>query len=189
MAELTKRERQPFCPFPPNFLWGAATAAYQIEGAVNEDGRSPSVWDTFSRRPGATAFDQTGDRATDHYHRYREDVALMRDIGLKAYRFSASWSRIFPDASGVPNPKGLDFYKRLTDELRDAGIQPWLTLFHWDLPQWAEDKYGGWELKDCAKAFADYAAYRGRASRRSAQRHLHDQRVFVLSGQSLSARR
>lgn len=151
--------RQPFCPFPAGFLWGVSTAAYQIEGAASEDGRGPSVWDTFTRRPGAILQDHNGDHATDHYHLYRQDVALMREIGLKAYRFSASWSRVFPDASGVPNPKGLDFYRRLTDELLAANIQPWLTLFHWDLPQWAEDKYGGWESKDCAKAFADYAAY------------------------------
>ena len=158
-AAVTPRQRRPFCPFPDGFLWGAATAAYQIEGATDAEGRTPSVWDTFSRKPGTTAFDQTGDRGTDHYYRYREDVALMKQIGLKAYRFSSAWPRIFPDAGGVPNPKGLDFYKRLIGELRAADIQPWLTLFHWDLPQWAEDKYGGWESKDCAKAFADYAAY------------------------------
>jgi beta-glucosidase len=148
-----------FCPYPQDFLWGAATAAYQVEGAVREDGRTPSVWDTFSHRPGAVAFDQNGDRATDHYHRYPEDVALMKRLGLQAYRFSVSWSRIFPEANCVPNPKGLDFYKRLVDELRAADIQPWMTLFHWDLPQWAEDRFGGWESRDCARMFADYAGY------------------------------
>src|SRR5687767_11735458 len=97
-----------FCPFPKDFLWGAATAAYQVEGAARADGRSPSVWDTFSSRPGAIAMDHNGDVATDHYHRFKEDVALMKEIGLKAYRFSVSWSRVFPDAGGKPNPKGLD---------------------------------------------------------------------------------
>ena len=147
----------PFAPFPKDFLWGSATASYQVEGAAVEDGRTPSVWDTFCRRPGAIAMDRNGDIATDHYHRYKQDVALMKSLGLKAYRFSASWSRILP-ARGTLNEKGLDFYKRLTDELLAAGIQPWLTLFHWDLPQWAEDHYKGWESLDCAKDFADYAA-------------------------------
>src|SRR4051812_13279079 len=111
-----------YCEFPGGFLWGAATAAYQVEGAANEDGRAPSVWDTFCRtRPGAIALDHTGDVAVDHYHRYREDVALMKDLGLKGYRFSVSWPRIFPDDSGRPNPKGIDFYNRLIDELLRAG--------------------------------------------------------------------
>ena len=149
-----------FCQFPSGFLWGAATAAYQIEGAVREDGRGPSVWDTFCHsRPGAVAQNHNGDVAVDHYHRYKEDVALMKELGLKAYRFSVAWSRIFPDASGKPNSKGLDFYSRLIDELLRAGIQPWMTLFHWDLPQWCEDKFRGWETRDCAKAFAEYAGY------------------------------
>jgi beta-glucosidase len=153
---------QPFCPFPPDFLWGAATAAYQVEGAVADDGRTPSVWDTFSHTPGATAMDHTGDRATDHYHRYPQDVALMKELGLKAYRFSIAWSRIFPSAAGPANPRGIDFYSRLVDELLAAGIQPWATLFHWDLPQWAEDEFRGWESKQCAQRFADYAAYIGK---------------------------
>jgi beta-glucosidase len=152
-----------FCQFPKDFLWGAATAAYQVEGAANEDGRSPSVWDTYSHtRPGAIAMDHNGDRSTDHYHRYKEDVALMKQLGLKAYRFSVSWSRIFPDDSGKPNQKGVDFYKRLIDELQTAGIQPWMTLFHWDLPQWCEDKWRGWEGKECATAFAEYASFIGK---------------------------
>jgi beta-glucosidase len=149
---------KPFCPFPKDFIWGAATAAYQIEGAASEDGRSPSVWDTFARRPGAIAMDQTGDRAVDHYHLYKDDVALIRRLGIKAYRFSASWSRIVPSGRGSINEKGLDFYERLVDELLSADVQPWLTLFHWDLPQWAEDQYRGWESKQCAGDFADYAA-------------------------------
>ncbi|HEX4084924.1 MAG TPA: GH1 family beta-glucosidase [Chthoniobacteraceae bacterium] len=157
---------QNYCPFPTGFLWGAATAAYQLEGAAQEDGRGPSVWDVFSRRPGAIAMDHNGDRSTDHYHRYKEDVALMKELGLKAYRFSVSWSRIFPDGVGKPNPAGLDFYQRLVDELLAAGIQPWMTLFHWDLPQALEDRFGGWESKDCAQAFADYTSY--------TVSHLHD---------------
>jgi beta-glucosidase len=148
---------KPFCPFPQDFLWGAATAAYQVEGAAREDGRGPSVWDTFCRRPGAVALDHNGDVATDHYHRYKQDVGLMTDLGLKAYRFSVSWSRIFPDDTGRPNPDGLDFYDRLVDELRANDIQPWMTLFHWDLPQWCEDRFHGWESKECARAFAEYA--------------------------------
>ena len=150
---------KPYCQFPSDFLWGAATASYQVEGAASEDGRAPCVWDTFARRPGAVAMDHNGDRATDHYHRFKEDVGLMKQLGLKAYRFSTAWPRMFPEPGGKPNPKGLDFYKRLVDELLAAGIQPWMTLFHWDLPQWCEDKYRGWESKDCARDFADYAGY------------------------------
>lgn len=148
---------KPFCPFPTDFLWGAATAAFQIEGASREDGRTPSVWDTFSHTQGAVAMDHNGDRATDHYHRFKEDVALMKDLGLKAYRFSASWSRIFPNGAKEVNQRGLDFYSRLIDELRNAGISPWMTLFHWDLPQWCEDQYQGWSSKQCATDFAHYA--------------------------------
>ncbi len=148
-----------FCPFPEDFIWGVATAAFQIEGATLEGGRGPSTWDTFCRRPGAIANDANADRAVDHYHRYKEDVALMRDLGVKAYRFSVSWSRVFPHGTGMPNSEGVDFYHRLVDELLAAGIQPWMTLFHWDLPQALEDRFGGWESKDCLKAFADYAGF------------------------------
>ncbi|HYO09646.1 MAG TPA: GH1 family beta-glucosidase [Tepidisphaeraceae bacterium] len=146
-----------FCEFPRDFVWGTATAAYQVEGAARDDGRGPSVWDTFCRRPGAVAMDHTGDVACDHYHRYRDDVALMKSLGVKAYRFSVSWSRVFPSGSGEINEKGVDFYKRLVDELLAAGIQPWMTLFHWDLPQWCEDSYRGWESRQCAQDFANYA--------------------------------
>jgi beta-glucosidase len=146
-----------YCPFPKDFTWGVATASYQVEGAVAEDGRTPSVWDTFTRRPGAIVQGQTGDRAVDHYHRYKEDVALMRRLGIKAYRFSSSWSRVVPSGRGSINQKGLDYYDRLVDELLAAKIEPWLTLFHWDLPQWAEDQYRGWESKQCALDLADYA--------------------------------
>jgi beta-glucosidase len=149
----------PYCKFPDDFLWGTATAAYQVEGAANEDGRGPSVWDTFCRRPGAIVTGENADVACDHYHRYREDIALMKDLGVKAYRFSVSWPRVFPEGTGAPNAKGLDFYNRLVDALLEAGIQPWMTLFHWDLPQALEDRFGGWESKDCAFAFADYSAY------------------------------
>jgi beta-glucosidase len=148
-----------FCEFPTDFLWGTATSSYQIEGGARQDGRTPSVWDTFARRPGVIAENQTGDVACDHYNRYKQDVALMKSLGIKAYRFSVSWSRVIPDESGRVNPKGLDFYSRLVDELRAADIEPWMTLFHWDLPQWAEDKFRGWESKACADAFADYAAH------------------------------
>jgi beta-glucosidase len=147
-----------FCEFPKDFLWGTATAAYQVEGAATEDGRGPSVWDTFCRRPGAITMDHTGDVACDHYHRYKADVALMRELGIRGYRFSVSWPRIFPSNNRDVNEKGLDFYGRLVDELLSADIQPWMTLFHWDLPQWCEDQYRGWESRQCAVDFADYAA-------------------------------
>jgi beta-glucosidase len=151
-----------YCPFPAGFLWGAATAAAQIEGAANLDGRGDSTWDAFCRRPGVIAEGATPAVACDHYHRYRDDVALMRDLGLQAYRFSSSWSRVIPDGDGAINERGLDFYDRLVDELLRAGIQPWLTLFHWDLPQALEEKYGGWENRACADAFARYAAIMAR---------------------------
>ncbi len=145
--------------FPKGFYWGTATSAYQIEGAWNEDGKGPSIWDTFAHTPGKIQNGDTGDVANDHYHRYKEDVALMKGLGATAYRFSVSWPRIFPEGVGKPNPKGVDFYKRLTDELRAAGIEPFATLYHWDLPQALQDKYGGWRSKDTANAFADYAGY------------------------------
>jgi beta-glucosidase len=141
---------------PADFLWGVATAAYQIEGAAAEDGREPSIWDTFARTPGRVRGGDTGDVACDHYHRYRDDVRLMADLGVKAYRFSVSWPRVQPGGQGPANPAGLDFYRRLVDELLDHGIQPWLTLYHWDLPQPLEDA-GGWPVRDTAGRFADYA--------------------------------
>ncbi|GAA0559852.1 GH1 family beta-glucosidase [Actinomadura livida] len=145
--------------FPEGFLWGAATAAYQIEGAAQEDGRTPSIWDTFSHTPGKVLDGDTGDVATDHYHRRQEDVATMAELGLDAYRFSISWSRVLPD--GTPNQKGLDFYSRLVDELLGHGIAPVATLYHWDLPQALEDA-GGWPERDTARRFADYAERIGR---------------------------
>jgi beta-glucosidase len=148
----------PLQSFPQGFLWGSATASYQVEGAVKEDGRGPSIWDTFSHIPGKIKNNDTGDVADDHFHRYKEDIALMKALGLKIYRFSIAWPRVFPQGTGTPNPKGLDFYKRMLDELHNAGIEPYCTLFHWDLPQALEDK-GGWQSIDTCKAFADYCGY------------------------------
>ncbi|MCQ1985685.1 GH1 family beta-glucosidase [Arthrobacter sp. zg-Y844] len=141
--------------FPSGFVWGAATAAYQVEGAASEDGRKDSIWDTFSRVPGAVVNGDNGDIACDHYHRMDDDVALMKSLNLDSYRFSTSWARIRPDGGPV-NAAGLDFYSRLTDSLLEAGIQPWLTLYHWDLPQALQDQ-GGWANRDTAYRFADYA--------------------------------
>ncbi|WP_432828211.1 GH1 family beta-glucosidase [Dactylosporangium sp. CA-092794] len=142
--------------FPDGFAWGASTSAYQIEGAAAEDGRGPSVWDTFSHQPGRVRGGDTGDVAVDHYHRMYEDLDLMKDLGLKSYRFSISWSRVLPDGRGALNAKGLDFYHRLVDGLLARNITPVATLFHWDTPQALQDK-GGWEQRDCAQWFADYA--------------------------------
>jgi beta-glucosidase len=145
-----------FVSFPKDFLWGAATAAYQIEGAAHEDGRGMSIWDTFCLQPGRVENGDSGEVACDHYHRYREDVALMKGLGLQAYRFSVSWPRVLPRGTGQPNEKGLDFYDRLVDELLAARIQPCVTLYHWDLPQSLQD-LGGWANRDTALHFADYA--------------------------------
>ncbi|MFI6208097.1 GH1 family beta-glucosidase [Streptomyces sp. NPDC051041] len=143
--------------FPEGFLWGTATASYQIEGAAAEDGRTPSIWDTYARTPGRVRNGDTGDIATDHYHRWREDVALMAELGIGAYRFSLAWPRIQPTGRGPAVQKGLDFYRRLVDELLDKGIQPVATLYHWDLPQELEDA-GGWPERATAERFAEYAA-------------------------------
>jgi beta-glucosidase len=143
--------------FPERFVWGAATSSYQIEGAVAADGRGPSIWDTFSHTAGRVRGDDTGDVACDHYHRYEQDVGLMAQIGLAAYRFSIAWPRIQPDGAGPANPAGLDFYDRLVDTLISHGIDPIATLYHWDLPQALEDR-GGWTARDTAHRFADYAA-------------------------------
>src|SRR5260221_3287452 len=143
-------------PFPEGFVWGVAASAYQIEGAAHEDGRGPSVWDVFARKPGAVFEGHTGDVACDHYHRYKEDVALMKALGVTSYRFSVSWPRVLPDGVGAPNPKGIDFYSRLVDELLASGIQPLCTLFHWDLPQ-ALYVRGGWTNRDSAEWLAAFA--------------------------------
>ncbi len=143
-------------PFPDGFLWGTATASYQIEGAVNEDGRGQSIWDRFSHTPGATLNGETGDVACDHYHRWREDVGLMRQLGVNAYRFSIAWPRILPGGRGEVNPAGLDWYDALVDRLLELGITPFATLYHWDLPQALQDE-GGWSNRAIAETFADYA--------------------------------
>ncbi|WP_396446238.1 GH1 family beta-glucosidase [Actinomadura sp.] len=143
--------------FGPGFAWGAATSAYQVEGAVAEDGRAPSIWDAFCRVPGAIAGGDTGDVACDHYHRWPEDVALMKALGLRAYRFSIAWPRVLPAGDGPVNPAGLAFYDRLVDALLEAGIEPHATLYHWDLPQALQDR-GGWPSRDTAERFAEYAA-------------------------------
>jgi beta-glucosidase len=148
--------------FPEGFIWGTATSAYQIEGAIAEDGRTPSIWDTFSHTPGKVAAGDTGDVAADHYHRYAEDVALMSGLGVGAYRFSTAWPRIVPTGAGPVNQAGIDFYSRLVDELLGAGITPVLTLYHWDLPQELQDA-GGWTNRDTAARFAEYAEALGRA--------------------------
>lgn len=140
--------------FPPTFLWGSATAAYQVEGAHDADGRAPSIWDTFAKTPGKVVGGDSGDVACDHYHRFREDVALMKSLNLQVYRFSVSWSRVMPDGRTV-NPQGLAFYEELVDQLLAAGIIPWLTQYHWDLPQDLEDA-GGWANRETAYAFEDY---------------------------------
>ncbi len=142
--------------FPQGFLWGSATASYQLEGAVNEDGRGPSIWDTFSATPGKVKNGDSGAIACDHYHRYKEDVQLMKRIGMDAYRFSVAWPRVIPEGTGAVNQVGLDFYDRLVDELLANGIQPYATLYHWDLPQALEDK-GGWPNRATAHAYVNYA--------------------------------
>ena len=144
--------------FPQGFLWGSATASYQVEGAVKEGGRGITIWDTFSHTPGKTHNGDTGDVADDFYHRYKQDIALMKDLGLKTCRFSIAWSRIFPTGTGSPNQAGVDFYRRVTEALLEAGVEPYATLYHWDLPQPLQDR-GGWENRDTSKAFGDYAGY------------------------------
>src|SRR5476651_2324234 len=148
----------PLHGFPKGFRWGTATSAYQVEGAATEDGRGASIWDTFAATPGKIADGTNGLVAVDHYHRYREDVALMKGLGASSYRFSIAWPRVFPDGVGTPNPKGLAFYDRLIDALLENGIEPYATLYHWDLPQALQDR-GGWEQRETAQAFGDYAGY------------------------------
>jgi 6-phospho-beta-glucosidase len=143
-------------PFPKNFLWGSASAAYQVEGAWNADGKGPSVWDLFTKIPGKTYKGSNGDVAVDHYHRYKEDVALMAELGLKAYRFSVSWPRIYPEGKGEINESGLHFYDCLINELLSHKIEPVLTLYHWDVPQVLMDEYGAWESRQIITDFNDY---------------------------------
>jgi beta-glucosidase len=142
--------------FPPDFVWGAATSSYQIEGAWDEDGKGESIWDRFAHTPGHVERGETGDVAADHYHRWREDVAIMKELGLDAYRFSIAWPRVLPEGRGGVSQAGLDFYSRLVDVLLEAGIQPYVTLYHWDLPQVLQDE-GGWPERSTAEAFVEYA--------------------------------
>jgi beta-glucosidase len=155
-ADPIATSSSPDMAFPGDFLWGCATASYQIEGAVNEDGRGPTIWDTFSHTPGKVANGDTGDVACDSYRRYSEDTQLLKAMGARGYRMSLAWSRIFPEGRGAINPKGLDHYQRVIDDLLENGITPHVTLFHWDLPQALP---GGWQNRDTAYAFADYAGY------------------------------
>ena len=148
-----------FYRFPDGFKWGCATAAYQIEGAAETDGRGPSIWDTFSHMKGKVHNNDSGDVADDDYHRYKEDVQILKGLGAKIYRFSTSWTRVFPQGTGNPNAKGIDFYSRLVDELLANGIEPYCTLFHWDLPQVLQDRYKGWQSRETSKAFGEYAGY------------------------------
>jgi len=157
LPEVSRGQQAPGVrQFPPGFVWGCATAAYQIEGAVKEDGRGPSIWDVYSHLPGKTFHGDTGDVADDSYHLYKDDVSLLKSLGVGAYRMSISWSRIFPAGRGQANAAGLDHYKRVLDELLASGITPYVTLFHWDLP---EALPGGWQARDTPLAFGDYAGY------------------------------
>ncbi len=148
--------------FPDNFTWGAATAAYQIEGAVHEDGRGLSTWDVFCDETGRIDNGDSGEIACDHYHRWQEDISLMNELNLTAYRFSLAWSRILPEGDGKLNEKGIDFYNRLIDSLLDRGIEPWITLFHWDLPYSLQQRFGGWRSRETIERFADYAELCGK---------------------------
>jgi beta-glucosidase len=169
--------------FPDGFIWGASTASYQIEGATAAHGRSPSIWDTFAHTPGKVQGGDTGDAACDHYHRYRDDIALARRLGLKAYRFSTAWPRILPVGTGQINGAGLDFYERLVDALLEAGVTPWLCLYHWDLPQALQDR-GGWQNRDIAHWFADYATVVARrlGDRVKHMATLNEPNVFSILG-------
>src|SRR5690349_255170 len=146
----------PALRFPDKFVWGVATSSYQIEGATSEDGRSESIWDRFAKTPGQITDGTNGDVACDHYHRWPEDIALMKSLGMMAYRFSLAWPRILPNGRGAVNQKGLDFYSRLVDGLLEAGIEPYATLFHWDLPQVLQDEVGGWLHRSTADAFVEF---------------------------------
>jgi beta-glucosidase len=173
----------PASGFPKGFLWGAATASYQIEGSPQADGKGPSIWDMMSRKEGAIAGGATGDVACDHYQRFREDVAMMKEMGLQAYRFSISWPRIFPDGTGKVNQAGLDFYSALVDELLAAGIAPFATLYHWDLPL-ALHHRGGWMNREIKDWFADYATVVGKhlGDRVDWWMTLNEPSVFIVGG-------
>jgi len=173
----------PHSKLPPEFVWGVSTSSYQIEGAANVDGRGPSIWDAYCREPGRIANGDTGDMACDHYHRYAEDVGLMRDLGVKAYRFSVSWPRVMPAGRGAVNEPGLGFYDQLIDALIASRIEPWLCLYHWDLPQALGD-LGGWTNRDCAQWFADYTTLIARRFGDRVKRYatFNEPSVFTLFG-------
>jgi len=172
--------------FPEGFVWGTSTASYQIEGAVTENGRGPSIWDTFSHTPGRVVNGDTGDVACDHYHRYPEDIALMQRLGISAYRFSTAWPRILPQGKGQINELGLVFYDRLVDAVLEAGITPWLCFYHWDLPQALQDR-GGWSNRDSADWFTDYAliVHRRLGDRVRHYATFNEPNVFTLLGHGL----
>ena len=167
----------------PGFVWGVSTSSYQIEGAAREDGRGPSIWDAYCRLPGRVKNGDTGDVACDHYHRYAEDIALMRNLGVKAYRFSVAWPRVMPAGRGATNAAGLAFYDRLIDGLLAAEIEPWLCLYHWDLPQALGD-LGGWTNRECVQWFADYATLIGQRYGDRVKRYatFNEPSVFTLFG-------
>lgn len=174
--------------FKDGFLWGSASAAYQVEGAFNKDGKGLSIWDTFSKLDGTTYKSTNGDIAVDHYNRYKEDVALMKEMGLKAYRFSISWSRIFPEGRGQVNEEGLKFYDNLIDELIKSDIKPIITIYHWDLPQKLQDLYGGWESREIIDDFNNYCItlYKRYGDRVKYWVTLNEQNVFILLGYKLA---
>lgn len=170
--------------FKSDFLWGSASAAYQVEGAYNIDGKGLSIWDTFSELPGTTYEGTNGKVAVDHYRRYKEDIALMKELGLKAYRFSIAWSRIYPNGRGDINEKGLEFYDNLIDELIANNIKPIITIYHWDLPQYLQDLYGGWESREIIDDFNNYCItlYKRYGDRVKYWVTLNEQNVFILLG-------
>ncbi|PLT28791.1 glycoside hydrolase family 1 protein [Peribacillus deserti] len=176
-------------PFPSDFLWGAASAAYQVEGAWNEDGKGVSNWDRFVRIPGKTFKGTTGDVAVDHYHRYKEDVRLMAEMGMKAYRFSVAWTRIFPNGKGEINQKGLEFYHSLIDELKANNVEPILTLYHWDLPQALQEEYGGWESRNIIEDFTNYSVelFKQFGDRVKYWVSLNEQNIFTGLGYRMAA--
>lgn len=176
-------------PFPKDFLWGSASAAYQVEGAYNEDGKGPSLWDDFSKVEGKTYKGSNGDVAVDHYHRYKEDIALMAEQGLKTYRFSVAWTRILPEGRGEVNQKGIQFYSDLIDELLKHGIEPMLTIYHWDLPKALQELYGGWESREIIKDFTNYAKilFDAYSDRVKYWVSINEQNVFVMHGYMMAS--
>lgn len=176
-------------PFPKDFLWGSASAAYQVEGAWNQDGKGKSVWDDFVKIPGKTFKGSNGDVAVDHYNRFKEDVALMAEQGLKTYRFSIAWSRILPEGRGEVNQKGLQFYSDLIDELLKHGIEPMVTIYHWDLPQALQDAYGGWESREVIADFTNYAKilFDAFSDRVKYWISINEQNVFIMHGYMLAS--